>query len=129
MAIRSFSRPAVALAFGRQQTFLRGIIYTPAPVICAVRGLGHGGATLLVPSSSVLPRQFRLLVESVRLDVNCELIEQCGSAVEVFFTRPCATQKKARRGGAQISEPRGAGCLSQTDVSGSSVAMGRHSPH
>ena len=87
MGLKTFSRVPAPPPFGRRDTFLRGTIYTPsnAPIPCAVRDLCPAGARLLVPSSSKLPPQFRLLVETTGFEVNCALLKRSEDAVEVCF--------------------------------------------
>ena len=71
--------------YGRRQTFLRGAIYTPGitPIPCAVRELCASEADLLVPSSSSLPRRFRLVVEATRFEAECVILRRLGDSVVV----------------------------------------------
>ena len=87
MGLKTVSRVPAPPPFGRRDTFLRGAIYTPdnAPIPCAVRDLCPAGARLLVPSSSKLPSQFRLLVETTRFEASCALLKRSEDAVEVCF--------------------------------------------
>ena len=57
---------------------------------CAVRDLWPAGARLLVPSSSKLPAQFRLLVEAAGIEVSCTLFMRSEDAVEVSLVYPPA---------------------------------------
>jgi len=86
MGSKTFARVPALPPFGRRDTFLRGTIYSPseAPIPCAVRDVWPAGARLLVPSSSKLPPQFRLLVET-GIDANCVLLKRSEDAVEVCF--------------------------------------------
>jgi hypothetical protein len=87
VGFKTFSRVPAPTLFDRRDTFLRGTIYTPsnAPIPCAVRDLCRTGARLLVPSSSRLPPQFRLLVEATGLEARCTLLKRSEDAVEVCF--------------------------------------------
>ena len=87
MGFKTFSRVPAPTPFGRRDTFLRGTIYTPgnAHIPCAVRDLWPTGARLLVPSSSKLPSQFRLLVEAAGIEASCTLFMRSEDAVEVSF--------------------------------------------
>ena len=87
MGLKTFSRVPAPPPFGRRDTFLRGTIYTPsnAPIPCAVRDVWPAGARLLVPSSSKLPPQFRLLVETTGFEANCALLKRSEDVVEVCF--------------------------------------------
>jgi hypothetical protein len=87
VGFKTFSRVSVPTLFGRRDTFLRGTIYTPgnAHIPCAVRDLWPTGARLLVPSSSNLPTQFRLLVTATAFEANCTLLKRSEDTVEVCF--------------------------------------------
>ena len=78
-----FTRPKQQ--YGRRQTFLRGAIYTHGntPIPCAVRELCASEAELLVPSSSSLPRRFRLVVEATRFEAECVILRRLGDSVVV----------------------------------------------
>jgi hypothetical protein len=78
-----FTRPKQQ--YGRRQTFLRGAIYKHGntPIPCAVRELRASEAELLVPSSSSLPRRFRLVVEATRFEAECVILRRLGDSVVV----------------------------------------------
>ncbi len=93
--MKGFSPTTAAPQFGRRDTFLRGTIFTPAPIPCAVRDLTLRGARLVVPSYSPLPGQFRLVVESAGLDANCALTERSADGVEVVFAKGSGAARKS----------------------------------
>jgi hypothetical protein len=93
--MNGFSRTTAAPQFGRRDTFLRGTIFTPAPIPCAVRDLTLRGARLLVSPRFPLPRQFRLVVESTGFDTHCALTERSADRVLVIFTKASAPAKNS----------------------------------
>ena len=78
-----FTRPKQQ--YGRRQTFMRGAIYTDGKtsIPCAVRELCASEAELLVPSSSSLPRRFRLVVEATRFEAECVILQRLRDSVVV----------------------------------------------
>lgn len=73
--------------FGRRQESAHGwIVVEGRPRFpCMVRDISKGGARIDVDHPSWLPFRFRLIVESQRLDTDCEIRHQQKTSVGVMF--------------------------------------------
>lgn len=83
-------RPAERRQFGRRQTHVHALISARGrpPVPCLMRDISDGGALLEVAHPEWLPSRFRLLVEAVGFEADCEIVHRDDSAVGVRFATP-----------------------------------------
>ena len=73
--------------FGRRQTRLHATIATRGrPVIlCVMRDVSDDGALLEVPHPEWLPTRFRLVVEALGIESDCEVVRRTDVAVGIRF--------------------------------------------
>ena len=88
------SRASERRQFGRRQTRMHAFIVArgrPA-VPCVVRDISAGGALLEVNHPSWLPSRFRVVIEPIQFEADCEVMRRTAEAVGVRFTSPVAIE-------------------------------------
>lgn len=80
--------------FGRRQTCVHATIALRGrPVIlCVMRDLSEQGALLEVAHPEWLPTRFRLIVEELGIESDCEVVRRTEVAVGVRFGSPITAQ-------------------------------------
>jgi PilZ domain len=76
--------------FGRRQTRVHAHIALRGrpPVLCVMRDVSEEGALLEVAHPQWLPSRFRLVVEAMGIETNCEIVRRTDVSVGVrFMTR------------------------------------------
>ncbi len=80
--------------FGRRQTCVHATIALrgrPA-ILCVMRDVSEQGALLEVLHPEWLPTRFRLIVEALGIESDCEVVRRTDGAVGVRFTSPITTR-------------------------------------
>ena len=82
--------------FGRRQTCLHATIATRGrPVIlCLMRDVSDDGALLEVPHPEWLPTRFRLIVEALGIESDCEVVRRTEFAVGILFAARIGDQMR-----------------------------------
>ena len=78
--------------FGRRQTRMHALIVARGrpSIPCVVRDISIGGALLEAAHVSWLPSRFRLVIEPIQFEANCEIVRRTEDAAGVRFTEPVA---------------------------------------
>ena len=86
----SFVQAPERRQFGRRQTNVHAYISTRGrPLLpCVMRDISEGGALLEVHHPEWVPSRFRLLIETMRVEVDCEVAHRTDVAVGVRFAIP-----------------------------------------
>jgi hypothetical protein len=88
--------------FGRRQTFMHAVISLRGrpSVPCVVRNLSTSGALLEVDRPAWLPARFRVIIEAISFETDCEIVHRTNTGVGDRFAMLAPDADRCRAIGA-----------------------------